>query len=138
MREEMALGNVTRVGQVPREEAQAYLEASDACVVILRKADLFRTVIPSKIFEAMAAGKPIVLGVDGEARRIVEGAGAGIFVEPENPDALAGAILRLRDDRQLRQQLGMNARRAVERDYTRPVLARRMLEVVAHAATGGV
>jgi len=103
--------------------------------VILRKADLFRTVIPSKIFEAMAACKPIVLAVDGEARRIVEAAGAGIFVEPE---ALAGAILRLRDDRQLRQRLGMSGRRALERDYARPVLARRMLEVVAHAAKGAV
>jgi len=136
MRDEMGLDNTTMVGQVARDQAQAYLEASDACVVILRRTELFRTVIPSKIFEAMAVRKPILLAVDGQARRVVESADAGIFVEPENPDELAEAVLKLKNAPELCERLGENGRRTVEREYTRPVLAVRMLSAIRAAAPG--
>jgi glycosyltransferase involved in cell wall biosynthesis len=130
-REEMGLQNLSMVGQVPREQARLYVQASDVSVVLLRKSELFKTVVPSKLFEVMAAARPIIIGVDGEARRIVEEAGAGLFVEPENAKQLAEAVLRLKSDPALRRTLGESGRRAVAERFSRPVLARQMLGVVA-------
>jgi len=129
-REERGLSNVTMVGQVPHDRAKSYLLASDVLIVLLRKAALFRTVLPSKVFEAMAAGKPIILGVEGEAKRVVESAGAGLCIEPENARELADAVVRLKSDDALRQRLGRSGRAAVRELYDRRVLARRMLDVV--------
>ena len=132
-RRERRLDNVTMVGQVPHETAKAYLRACDVSVILLRKADLFRTVLPSKIFEAMAVRKPIILGVDGEARRLVEQEQAGVCIEPENPQQLADAILRLKSDRGLCHRLGRNGRRALQERFDRKVLAERMLKIVSAA-----
>ncbi|HPU08071.1 MAG TPA: glycosyltransferase family 4 protein, partial [Thermogutta sp.] len=71
-------------GRLPKEEMPRVLASADACLVHLRKTELFETVIPSKIFEMMAMGKPIIMGVRGEALRIVEESGAGVAMEPES------------------------------------------------------
>lgn len=126
----MGLDNFVMRGQVPHGTAKSYLLGSDASLVILRKSNLFKTVIPSKIFEAMAAGKPIILAVEGEAQRIVEETEAGICIEPENPQQLAEAVIKLREDTELRKRLGRNGRRAVEEEYNRKKLAERMMEVM--------
>ena len=122
------------VGQVPRERAKMYLQASDVSVVILRKAELFKTVIPSKMFEAMALRNPIILAVEGEAKRIVEEAQAGICIEPENAQQLAEAVLRLKSDAELRSRLGRNGLLAVEKKFNREVLAKGMLDVIEGCA----
>jgi len=137
LRGAMGLDNVEMVGQVPRDAAQRYLLAADASLVLLRRSDLFTTVIPSKIFEAMAAGRPIILGVDSEARRIVEDSQAGIYVGAENPRALADAVLRLRADPELARRMGECGRRAVRTHYDRRALATRMLRILEHAARPG-
>jgi len=131
LRRERDLRNVNMVGQVAHDKARAYLLASDVSLVLLRKTELFRAVLPSKMFEAMAAGKPIILGVEGEAQRLVEETQAGICVEPENGRALADAILRLKQDKALRHRLGGNGRRAVEERFDRRILAMRTLDKVA-------
>ena len=130
IRDEKKLHNVTMVGQVPRAQAKMYLQASDVSVVLLRKAELFKSVIPSKILEAMAAQKPVILGVEGEAQRIVEQAGAGICIQPQNAHQLADAILELKRDAALRKRLGINGLLAVEQQFDREVLAGRMLDVI--------
>ncbi len=127
---ERSLGNVTFMGQVSQEVARRYLQASDVSLVLLKKASLFRTVLPSKMFEAMAAGNPIVLGVEGEARRVVTEAEAGLCIEPENADELARAVARLRDDAVLRRRLGGNGQRYVRRTYDRRRHATQMLRVL--------
>ena len=132
--EERNLANVRMLGQVPRDLARMYLQASDISLVLLRKAELFKTVIPSKIFEAMAARNPIVLGVEGEARRVVQEAGAGVCIEPENPQQLADAVLRLKANPELRKQLGENGYRTVKERFDRRVLANEMLDIVAAVA----
>ena len=134
IKKEKSLDNVSMVGQVPRERAKMYLEASDVSVVILRKAELFKTVIPSKMFEAMALRNPIILAVEGEAKRIVEEARAGLCIEPENAEQLAEAVLRLKSDGELRSRLGRNGLLAVEKKFNREVLARGMLEVIEGCA----
>ena len=134
LRREKGLDNVTMLGQVPREQARLYLHASDASLVLLRDSDLFKTVIPSKIFEAMAAGNPVLLGVDGEARAIVEDAQAGVFIEPENAEELARTTLRLKESPERCQELGQNGREAVRKRFDRKKLANKMLNCLQSAS----
>lgn len=123
-------GNVLLLDKAPRDRALAVLAAADVSVVHLRDSEVFRRVIPSKIFEAMALGRPIALGVDGEARRIVEEAGAGVFFPPEDPDGLLATIRRLRDDGALRERCGRRGPAFVREHFDRRVLARRYIDVL--------
>ena len=86
------LGNITLLPGGTRQEALNLLNAMDISIIHLRNTPLFKTVIPSKLSEAMALKKPIALGVNGEAQAILESAGAGVAFEPENPDALINAL----------------------------------------------
>ena len=88
------LTNIQFLGQQPRERIPAYVSAADLCLVMLKKTELFKTVIPTKLLEYMACERPVIVAVDGQARQIVEEAGAGVFVEPENSKALVEAIPR--------------------------------------------
>ena len=82
----------------------------DVSLVNLRNVPLFKKVIPSKIFEAMGMGIPIIVSMpEGEATEIIERAEAGIVVEPESPMELAEAILKLADNKKLQLQLAENA-----------------------------
>jgi glycosyltransferase involved in cell wall biosynthesis len=133
----LGLKNVTFAGRQPRERVPLILSASDAVIVHLRDDPLFGTVIPSKIFEAMASARPIVLAVRGESAEIVRRAEAGLVTQPESPPELAGALRRLRSDPELAERLGLNGRRAAEGEFCRVTAAARMLEALSHAAEGG-
>ena len=113
------LANVRFLPQQPRERVSALIRGSHVCLVLLRKAEVFKTVIPTKALEFMACGRPVVLGVDGEARRLLEEAQAGLFVEPENSTALAEGITRLYNSSQLRKTLGDNGRRYILENLSR-------------------
>ena len=130
MKERLCLTNVVMLEQQPKERMPALWGLTDAALVLLRKTQLFETVIPSKIFEAMGAGRPIVLGVEGELRGIIEGAGCGIPVEPENPEQLAVAVRRLAERPELAREMGAKGRACVEREYDRRVLAARFAGVL--------
>ena len=119
------LRNVRFAGEQARERIPALLRASQACLVHLKRADLFKTVIPSKIFEIMACGRPILMGVGGEAARLVERAGAGIVFESENDAQLREAIHTLQADPDGLRRMGEAGRRFVETGYGRGQLARR-------------
>jgi glycosyltransferase involved in cell wall biosynthesis len=124
------LNNVRFVDQKPRAFMPACIRASDACLVLLRKQEIFKTVIPTKLLECMACGRPVILGVEGQAREIVERARAGLSVEPENPEALAAAIRTLESNTALRQKLGENGRRWVVEHLSRARLAAKYLGVL--------
>jgi len=124
------LTNMRFVDQQPREKIPAYICASDACLVLLRKSEVFKTVIPTKMLEFMSCARPVILGVDGQARRVVEDAQAGIFVEPENATDLAQAVARLATDAGLRESLGRNGRRHILQRYSRQRTAKIYLEVL--------
>jgi glycosyltransferase involved in cell wall biosynthesis len=125
-----SLDNVRFMDQQPRELVPALINASDVCLVLLRRAVLFTTVLPSKLLEFMACGRPVVLGVDGYARSLVERAAAGIFIEPENPQQLAAAVVRLARDPQLCSTLGENGRRFVSLHFSRRSTAQRYLRLL--------
>ncbi|MBW3536137.1 MAG: glycosyltransferase family 4 protein, partial [Gemmatimonadetes bacterium] len=86
---DLRLENVVFHGAVPKERMGEVLAAADVGLAILRPLDLFRTTYPNKVFDYMAAGRPTLLAIDGVIREVVEEAGAGLFVQPGDPRALA-------------------------------------------------
>lgn len=118
------------LGMLPKSEVQTVIASSDALLVHLKKNDLFESVIPSKIFEIMAMHRPIILGVDGEVRKIVEEAGAGTFMTPESDDELTDILTSWSDNRDLVSEYSQSARRYVEEHYNRDKLAETYLELL--------
>lgn len=127
------LTNLTFLDQQPRDRIPSYIVASDACLVLLRKTDVFRTVIPTKMLEFMSCARPVILAVDGQARSIVEAAHAGIYVEPENAIELANSILGIADKPDLRGELGKNGRDYIVQNFSRRQTASKYLEVLEKA-----
>lgn len=135
-KERLGLANVIMLPQQSKDRVPEILAASDATLVLLKKTELFKTVIPSKIFESMAMARPIILGVDGEAREIIEEGDCGLCIEPENADALSASILKLACEPQLGRRLGVNGRTFVVRNYNREVLAQQFLSHLTMVACG--
>jgi glycosyltransferase involved in cell wall biosynthesis len=106
------------------------LAAADACIAILKPIPLYATVYPNKVFDYMAAGRPVILAIDGVIREVVELAGAGVYVPPGKPEALAEAILRLSENPDLRREMGLNGRRCVEERFDRPALAEKLATIM--------
>lgn len=125
----LGLANVRFVDTVPKDEVARYWSLLDVSVIHLRRTELFTTVIPSKLFECMGMGIPVLHGVAGESARIVEREGVGIVFEPENVQALVDGLLRLRDNASLRAQLREAGLRAARR-YDRQALAGDMLQAL--------
>lgn len=130
MRDEMGLKNVMMLDQQPKSRMPEFWALSDVSLVLLKKSDLFKTVIPSKIFESLAMAKPIVLGVEGESADLLQAAQAGLCIEPEDADQLVARVLELSRNAKLCQQLGGNGRRFVMDHFDRVVLARKLASVI--------
>ena len=124
------LSNVRFLDQQPRERIPAFISASDACLVLLKKTDVFKTVIPTKMLEFMSCARPVILGVDGQAREIIEDAKAGMVIEPENAEALAAAILQLSTNREQGQELGTKGREYILRKFSRASTAEKYIQVL--------
>ncbi len=118
------LTNVTFLDPIPHTQVPQLLAAADVCLAHARRVPLFKGMLPIKMFEAMACARPILLAVDGEARRLAEQeAGAAIYIEPENPAALVSAILNLREHPDLAEILGQRGRACVEARFDYDQLA---------------
>ena len=124
------LSNVQFAGRVPRDKVPGILAATDIALVTLKRSDVFKTVLPSNMFEAMAARCAIVLGVDGEARATLERAGGGVAVTPGDADALAEAIRDLAADPVGRARMGLAGSTFVEREFSRRVWAARYTRIL--------
>ena len=125
------LTNMTFLGQQPREEIPALISASDAGLVMLKKSELFKTVIPTKMLEFMSCACPVILAVDGQARQIMDAGRAGIFVEPENVQGLVQAIQQLAEDSALCGMLGANGRKYIVQNFSRQQTGRAYLDILA-------
>lgn len=132
----LELPNVLMLGQQPKSKMPNFWSMCDASLVLLRKTDLFKTVIPSKIFEAMAMAKPIILGVDGESKSIVEDARAGLAITPEGASELASTVASLAGDEVRCRELGQNGKDFVYRNFDRKVLAARYLTLLCDVVAG--
>ena len=127
---EMGLQNVVFAPPVPKREMPAALAASDACIAILKPLEEYKTTYPNKVFDYMAAGKPIVLAIDGVIRDVVETAGCGIFVEPGNSRAMADAICGLADDPEGGRRMGLKGRAYLEQHFSREKIGEKLIEVL--------
>ena len=130
LKRDMALSNVTMLDAQSRETIPAYLSAADAALIPLRRLDLFKSAVPSKMFDTWACGCPTILSIDGEARRVLERAQAGVFVPPESSEAMVKAIRALAADRERCQEYGANGRRFVEKHYSRQAQARNLTHLL--------
>jgi len=125
-----SLSNVIFWDTQPRSFIPSIISAANVCLVPLRKLPVFKGALPSKIFEAMACECPIILGVEGIAKDLIMRANAGICVEPENPDDLVKAILKLYNDRDLAVNLGKNGRSFVMRNFERDKIVRELRSIL--------
>lgn len=124
------LANVTFLPSQPKAAMPAFYAAANVCLVPLRKKDVFRYNIPSKMFEIMACGRPIILGAEGQARELLEAAQAGLAVAPENAEAYRDAILKLARDPEQCAAFGKNGRAHVVAHYTRDSKADAFLDLL--------
>jgi hypothetical protein len=120
------LNKVVFADQVAVEEAVKFINVCDVLLVPLARVDVFKTFIPSKLFDYLSCEKPVVVMADGEARQLVEESGTGIFVEPGNPDELAKAVISLRDDAPRLQAMASRGRPFACAAFDRNEISRRL------------
>lgn len=113
------VASVQMLGVVPHADVPGLYADADAAVILLRDRPIFHAALPTKMFEAMAAGRPIVLSARGEAAGVVREARAGIVVPPEDPVALASVLRSLAGRRDELRRLGEVGRRYVETRHSR-------------------
>ncbi len=130
------LSNVRFLGSLPRDEIPEVYASSNLCVVPLRKTELFTTVIPSKIFEILGMGRAILLSVDGEARRIVEASGGGVFTPPGDAERMGDAVERMAANPADCDRMGEAGRRYVAEHFDRTALARSYVDVLEEVRGG--
>lgn len=133
---ERSLGNVTLSPPVPKAEMPGLLASADICLVILRDVPMFATVVPSKMFEYLAAGRAVIGAVTGEAAQILRAAGA-VVVPPEDSAALAAAVRALAADPQRRRAMGERGRAYAAQHCDRAVLARKYREILREPKLSG-
>jgi hypothetical protein len=127
----LGLTNVAFHDSVPREQVAALYRSADVCLVPLRAVPLFRAFIPSKMFEILACGRPVLASLEGEAAEILQASGASLVVPPEDVEAVAAALLRLAADPALRDTLAARGRPYVAEHFDRRRLAGRYLEILS-------
>ena len=126
---ELGLTNVIFLPSVPKIEVPVVLAGSNACLAILKPLDEYKTTYPNKVFDYMAAGRPIILAIDGVMRRVIETAECGAFVEPGNSNALAEVIDTFANDLEKCRLMGMNGRKYLENNFSRDVIAEKLINL---------
>jgi glycosyltransferase involved in cell wall biosynthesis len=122
----LGLQNVCFVPPVPKDQMCEVLAAADACIAILKPLELYKTTYPNKVFDYMAAGRPVILAIDGVIRQVVDAAGAGIAVAPGDPQAMAQAVCEIAQNPQTAREMGMAGRNYVENNFNRWTLAEKL------------
>ncbi|WP_293714684.1 glycosyltransferase family 4 protein [uncultured Parabacteroides sp.] len=129
LKEQLNIKNVTMLDPVSKQDVKRYISILDIALINLRKSDLFTTVIPSKIFENAGMEIPILMGVDGEARQILESYQAGLFFEPESEEDFNRKLHLLLSNPTLYKQCKEGCRKLAH-DFDRKILAKRMLHII--------
>ena len=121
--------NVRFLPPVPKQQIPGLLAAADACLAILKPLEAYKTTYPNKVFDYMAAGKPVLLVIDGVIRDVVEAARAGIFVLPGDSSALMEAVRQLRQDPAEAAAMGQRGRAYVRAHFNRPQQAEQLVSL---------
>jgi len=128
-KEKLGLKNITFIAFVSKQEIQKYISITDVALVPLKKSETFKTVIPSKIFENAAMQKPVLLGVEGESKKIIEKYKAGLCFVPENKDSFVMQLNRLYSDKALYERCQKGCE-DLAYDFNRKKKAMEMLEII--------
>jgi len=120
---QLGVKNVLFLPPVPKSGMGAALAGADACLAILKPLDEYKTTYPNKVFDYMAAGRPVLLAIDGVIREVVEAAHCGVFVQPGNAQALAEAVELLAADRDAALRMGLAGRVYLEQHFSREKMA---------------
>jgi glycosyltransferase involved in cell wall biosynthesis len=131
---QQGLENVKFLPNQPKSAMPALLNLAYATIIPLKRLDLFKSALPSKMFESMATSRPIVAALWGEAAELVDTAACGLVVEPEDPNALRAAVEKLAADPELAGRLGDNGRTYVLAHFDRNEIAARFLDLLRQAA----
>ena len=131
------LTNVVFTGRQPKSSMPNWVASSDASLVHLKKTELFTTVMPSKIFESAGCKRPIIMGVDGFAKKLVMDAEAGLDMTPESAESLVECVTKLVDDPALCCKLGENAYNNIAKVYNRDKQAENYMRILEKVEVGG-
>jgi glycosyltransferase involved in cell wall biosynthesis len=128
--EKMGLTNIIFIDSVPKDDVARYWSLLDVSIIHLKKIDLFASVIPSKLFECMAMGIPVLHGVLGESAEIVENNQMGFVFEPENEQQLYELLIKLKENADIYQRFQKQTIKASKK-YDRSVLASQFLKLLS-------
>jgi glycosyltransferase involved in cell wall biosynthesis len=131
----MSLRNLEFMGAVKPAEVPSLLRGLDIGIATLRNTELFKAARPTKLFEYMEAGLPILCAIDGEARRFVEDVGAGVSAKPEDAQDVTRAVLSLASDEKARHSMGMKGRQYIQQHASRKRLAERLQSILTSICT---
>lgn len=126
------INNVTFIDSQAKEMMPDFYCISDICLIPLKNIEIFKTFIPSKMFEIMACGIPIVASLEGESADILKESNAALVVEPDDSEAIKKALLELKNNEVLYRQLKENGPKFVEENYSRKKLAEKYLEIISN------
>lgn len=135
LKEKLDLKNVTMLDPVSKLEVKRYISILDIALINLRKSELFTTVIPSKIFENAGMEIPILMGVNGEAREIIESYHAGVCFEPESETEFCEKLDLLLTDENLYNECKEGCKK-LSLDFDRNLLANKMLQIITQINSG--
>ena len=124
---EMKLPNVTFISSVPKTEMASALAGADACIAILKPLEEYKTTYPNKVFDYMAAGRPVILAIDGVIREVVEAAECGFFAQPGNAKEIAEAIRKLASNPGRSRIMGLKGRKYLEENFSRAVIGEKLI-----------
>lgn len=120
---EYELDNIQFIGSQPKSKIVDFINAADVCTAVLKKINTFKTVYPNKVFDYMSCAKPIIIAIDGVAKKLIEDAKAGIYVEPEDIGRFKEAVLKFYNDRNLCNEYGESGYAYVRKNFSRKSLA---------------
>src|SRR5512133_3031208 len=123
---DLQLENTCFLPPVAKDQMSDVFAASDACIAILKPLELYKTTYPNKVFDYMAAGRPVILAIDGVIRQVVEDAQAGIAVQPGNAAAMTDAVRQLASQPQQARRMGQAGREYIETHFNRRLLAEKL------------
>jgi glycosyltransferase involved in cell wall biosynthesis len=122
--------NVTFLPSVPKTEMASALAGADACIAILKPLEEYKTTYPNKVFDYMAAGRPVVLAIDGVIREVVEAANCGIFAAPGNAKEISAAIRTLAANAGQSRVMGVQGRKYLEENFSRAVIGEKLINLL--------
>lgn len=126
----IGLRNLRMFGRMPRKDVGRFYAMSDIGLVLMKNSKAFKNMLPAKLFDLWAAGLPIIINLRGEAADLVEKAQSGVVVKPDDPAALAEAILEMKERQVEARKMGQNGRSFLAQFYDRKVLSEKLEQIL--------